>query len=432
MRTKEFATGEYIVTRVGTSTPSFPFAFPVLDKEGTLKAVLTAVIKLDVFSRFFDASILPDKSFVAITDDQGRRLFYYPAQDKTNPIGKPIKAKSWDTAYKGGDDGIFFGSGSDDLRRIFAYRKIRYRNEDAPYLYIWAGITEDYILAPANESLIRNLIFMFSITILSLIITWFIGKRTIITPIKHLVALTKKISQGNLEARNEVPAIPDEIGALTTAFHDMADSLKKSLETLQEYEHIVSSSTDIMALLDRQFKYISVNKAYLEAFEFAPEQMIGKTASEVFGEEFFDTVIRPYGDLCLDGEELRYQEWFDFPKTGRKYMDITYSPYFNKKNVIMGLVVNGRDITKSWEAEQELLDEKNKLEVALLEIKTLKGILPICSYCKKIRDDKGYWNQIEDYIHEHSKAEFSHGICQECVEKYYPNMNLYDDTKTQQ
>lgn len=67
------------------------------------------------------------------------------------------------------------------------------------------------------------------------------------------------------------------------------------------------------------------------------------------------------------------------------------------------------------------------LKTSMAEIKLLKGILPICSYCKKIRDDKGYWNQIESYIRNHSEAEFSHGICQECAEKHHPGMDLYDE-----
>lgn len=73
---------------------------------------------------------------------------------------------------------------------------------------------------------------------------------------------------------------------------------------------------------------------------------------------------------------------------------------------------------------QEQAREKDeliaRLQDALDNIKRLSGLLPICSSCKKIRDDKGYWNQIERYIAEHSEAEFSHGICPECVRKLYP------------
>lgn len=69
----------------------------------------------------------------------------------------------------------------------------------------------------------------------------------------------------------------------------------------------------------------------------------------------------------------------------------------------------------------------SELQNALAKIKTLSGLLPICSHCKKIRDYKGYWNQIEGYIQEHSEAKFSHSICQECAKEFYPDMDLYDD-----
>jgi methyl-accepting chemotaxis protein len=68
-----------------------------------------------------------------------------------------------------------------------------------------------------------------------------------------------------------------------------------------------------------------------------------------------------------------------------------------------------------------------KLETALSEIRQLSGMLPICAYCKKIRDDKGYWNQIEAYIQKHTQAQFSHSICQECAKHHYPDMDIYDE-----
>ncbi len=77
-------------------------------------------------------------------------------------------------------------------------------------------------------------------------------------------------------------------------------------------------------------------------------------------------------------------------------------------------------------AHTKSIEEKNQaLEQALGEIKTLRGIIPICANCKKIRDDKGYWNQIEKYIQEHSAAAFSHGICPECVKILYPEHKIH-------
>ena len=73
----------------------------------------------------------------------------------------------------------------------------------------------------------------------------------------------------------------------------------------------------------------------------------------------------------------------------------------------------------------EKLEQRNKeLERTLKEITTLQGLLPICSSCKKIRDDKGYWTQLEEYFDQHSSVEFSHGICPECARKFYPHIDL--------
>lgn len=69
---------------------------------------------------------------------------------------------------------------------------------------------------------------------------------------------------------------------------------------------------------------------------------------------------------------------------------------------------------------EELARVNLKLEKALSEVKELSGLLPICSFCKRIRDDKGYWNQLEIYIRDHSKAEFSHSFCPDCAQKVYP------------
>jgi len=73
---------------------------------------------------------------------------------------------------------------------------------------------------------------------------------------------------------------------------------------------------------------------------------------------------------------------------------------------------------------RELYKTIETLQDALKKVKLLSGLLPICASCKKIRDDKGYWNQIESYIREHSEAEFSHGLCPECAKKLYPEIDF--------
>ncbi|MFI5247006.1 MAG: PleD family two-component system response regulator [Nitrospirales bacterium] len=75
--------------------------------------------------------------------------------------------------------------------------------------------------------------------------------------------------------------------------------------------------------------------------------------------------------------------------------------------------------------ERELHRSNDELQKALREVKVLRGLIPICASCKKIRNDSGFWQQLEEYIGEHSEAEFSHGICQPCVKKLYPG--VYQD-----
>ncbi len=83
-----------------------------------------------------------------------------------------------------------------------------------------------------------------------------------------------------------------------------------------------------------------------------------------------------------------------------------------------------REIDSRIQSEKILQQEKDKLKKAIEKVKILSGLLPICAACKKIRDDKGYWNQIESYIKTHSEARFTHGICPECAKKLYPDIEL--------
>jgi hypothetical protein len=85
-------------------------------------------------------------------------------------------------------------------------------------------------------------------------------------------------------------------------------------------------------------------------------------------------------------------------------------------------LVAERELETYYEHLEELVAQRtSELTKALSEVKLLSGLLPICASCKKIRDDQGYWNQIEAYIQRHSQAQFSHSICPECMEKLYPN-----------
>ncbi len=95
-------------------------------------------------------------------------------------------------------------------------------------------------------------------------------------------------------------------------------------------------------------------------------------------------------------------------------------PVFGRDGQPFGRRGSNRDITERKRLEEEKENAVADLQKALSEVKKLSGFLPICASCKKIRDDKGYWNEVERYIGQHSEAEFSHSICPDCMRKLYP------------
>jgi hypothetical protein len=102
-------------------------------------------------------------------------------------------------------------------------------------------------------------------------------------------------------------------------------------------------------------------------------------------------------------------------------VESTDLPLLGAGGKVVGYRGTIRDITESRQAEEQREKLILELQKALSEIKTLSGLLPICASCKKNRDDKGYWKQIESYIKEHSEAEFSHSICPNCTKLLYPD-----------
>jgi hypothetical protein len=90
--------------------------------------------------------------------------------------------------------------------------------------------------------------------------------------------------------------------------------------------------------------------------------------------------------------------------------------------IISIALYNSRTLELFKESEKQKMVIINKLIDANSKIKTLRGLVPICSACKKIRDDKGFWYQVEEYIEKHSHAEFSHGLCPECIKKMHPDV----------
>lgn len=126
----------------------------------------------------------------------------------------------------------------------------------------------------------------------------------------------------------------------------------------------------------------------------------------------------------------KYLKGYEFGRS-KGYLNLNKKTQSSKDEldqVVFSINEASKKLKKSYESLEQKVDERTEsLQAALKEVRKLSGLLPLCSYCKKVRDDNGYWNQIDAYIQENSEADISHSICPECAKKYYSDLDLYDD-----
>ena len=190
-------------------------------------------------------------------------------------------------------------------------------------------------------------------------------------------------------------------------------------ENEERYRRLFETAQDGVLLLDAESGAITDANPFLtNMLGYATEELIGKRLWEFSA--FTDRAASKsaFEELQKKGS-IRYENLPLETKDGQiREVEFVSNVYLvNGKKVIQ---CNIRDITqRKWleEDRQKLLDT---LQSAFARIKELKGLLPICSYCKKIRNDKGYWQALEGYIIEHSDATFTHGICEDCAKIYFP------------
>jgi PAS domain S-box-containing protein len=186
---------------------------------------------------------------------------------------------------------------------------------------------------------------------------------------------------------------------------------------------LIANQPDIFYVLDPTGRFIRWNDKLKDMLGYSDSQIAATNALDVIHEADRPSVAQKTQEAFEQGTATNVARLVT--KTGIRDFSLTAARVDTAKGAyVVGI---GTDITERKQAEEERDKLVAELQKVLSEVKTLQGFLPICSHCKKIRDDKGYWNQIEDYIHEHSEAEFSHSICKECAEKYYPDMDIYDD-----
>ena len=214
----------------------------------------------------------------------------------------------------------------------------------------------------------------------------------------------------------------------TTERKQMEEALRSS-ET--RYRRLFETAQDGILILDADTEQIiDVNPFLTEMLGYSHKDFIGRKLWEMGAFEDIEASKVAFLELQSKG----YVRYEDLPLETRderhiavEFVSNVYS--VNHKKVIQ---CNIRDITFRKRIEEERRKLIHDLQVTLAKVKRLRGLLPICASCKKIRDDKGYWNELEAYISEHSEAEITHGFCPDCMKRLYGVVLAEDiDSKTQ-
>jgi PAS domain S-box-containing protein len=134
---------------------------------------------------------------------------------------------------------------------------------------------------------------------------------------------------------------------------------KQAEEDLLRYETIVSTVSDPISYVDRDYIYRAVNDTYASYAKRPREEIVGHSIAEMLGTQAFEREVKPHFDRCLAGERVFYQAWFDVPGEQPKFMDVGYYPVFNHDGSVSGVVVSSRDMTKHKRAEEALQRERD-------------------------------------------------------------------------
>ncbi|MBG0779655.1 MAG: PAS domain-containing protein [Desulfotignum balticum] len=182
---------------------------------------------------------------------------------------------------------------------------------------------------------------------------------------------------------------------------------------------LVESMEDGWIVLDVRGRFQDLNPV--------AEKMLGRTAGSLMGRsaDEIQASLPGWQQLMSATENCSVETRMVQNKTPGHY-DMNLTLMQDSRRRIKGRLILIRDITRRKTAEAEKERLYTELKASLEQTRKLQGLLPICAHCKNIRDDEGYWHQVEAYVTRHSDATFSHGICPDCMKKLYPDYTKSD------
>ena len=181
---------------------------------------------------------------------------------------------------------------------------------------------------------------------------------------------------------------------------------------VNELEHrFFANSIDMLCFLDFSGHFKRLNPAWERTLGFTRQELMSRPFIEFVHPDDRERTLKQNAEVRGGGQALAFENRYMCKDGSYRWFRWNAAPDFSEK-VIYSVA---RDVTEAKRAEEERERLLKELQSAMAEVKTLREILPICSYCKKIRDDENYWDTVESYISRHTATRFSHGICPSCA-----------------
>lgn len=254
-------------------------------------------------------------------------------------------------------------------------------------------------------------------------------------PLKELVErnqlLEQLIAEQTIklsEANHHLRKINKELKLEIFERKQTGEALQQSNQKFEAITSILPDGIGILSL-DGKIQQISDKLVTMHGFSITRKnEYIGKSVFDFIDPSSHKALVDNIRKVLAGERQHKLTEYLAIKNdNSRFYIDVNSTLLVDSNGKPESILYIERDISERKDEEEQRDRLIADLQKALSEVKTLRGFLPICSHCKKIRDDKGYWDQVESYIHKHSDIEFSHSICPECAKKYYPDMNLYGE-----